>query len=70
MKALLQQLETGLYFQAPGEWSPEHENAHDFKSSVTARTYCLRQGIEGVQIVLKFGVDKYDIVLTAKQPSC
>ncbi|HWF19406.1 MAG TPA: hypothetical protein VG754_09060 [Verrucomicrobiae bacterium] len=67
MKALLQQVETGLYFHAPGEWTPEHQEARDFKSSVTARTYCLRHGIEGVQIVLKFESEKYDIVLPSRQ---
>ncbi|HZV37090.1 MAG TPA: hypothetical protein VFB72_21110 [Verrucomicrobiae bacterium] len=67
MKALLQQLDTGLYFQGPGEWTPQPERAHDFKSSVTARTYCVRNGVEGVQIVLKFDVEKYDIVLPARQ---
>lgn len=65
MKALLQQVGTGLYFSAPGEWTAEHGKAHDFKSSVTARTYCLRHSIEDVQIVLKFDVDRYDIVLPA-----
>lgn len=69
MKALLQQVETGLYFQTTGEWTPQPESAHDFKSSVTARTYCLRHGMDGVQIVLKFDVEKYDIVLPARQGS-
>jgi hypothetical protein len=66
MKALLQQMDSGLYFEAPGEWILDHESAHDFRSSLTARTYCHRNGIEGVQIVLKFDPDKYDIVLSAR----
>ena len=69
MKALLQQMETGLYFQNLDRWSPDHTEAYDFKSSVTARSYCLRHNIAAVQIVLKFDVEKYDIVLPARYPS-
>ncbi len=69
MKALLQQVETGFYFQNPERWTPDHAEAYDFKSSVTARSYCLRHKIAEVQIVLKFDVDKYDIVLPARYPS-
>ncbi len=68
MKALLQQPETGLYFKSLGEWTPDPEEAHDFKSSVTARSYCQTQGILNAQIVLKFGAEKYDIVLPAQYP--
>lgn len=68
MKALLQQPETGLYFKSLGQWTPDLEEAHDFKSSVTARSYCQSQGILNVQIVLKFSLDKYDIVMPAQYP--
>ena len=65
MKVFLQQIGTGLYLQALAEWTIEARNAHDFKSSVTARKFCLRHGIEDAHIVLKFEEDKYDIVLPA-----
>lgn len=68
MKALLQQSETGLFFKSLGEWTPDPEEAHDFKSSVTARSYCQSQGILNAQIVLKFSLDKYDIVMPAQYP--
>jgi hypothetical protein len=66
MKALLQQLGTGLYFKGPDSWTPDPLEAYDFKSSVNARTYCLDRGIPNAQIVLKFEVDKYDIILPAQ----
>lgn len=69
MKALLQQVGTGLYFQGQGQWTLDHGQAFDFKSSVAARTYCMRQGLNDVQIILKFEVDKYDIVLPARHTS-
>lgn len=69
MKALLQQVGTGLYFQGPGQWTLDHAQAFDFKSSVAARTYCMRQSMNDVQIILKFEVDKYDIILPARHKS-
>ena len=68
MKALIQQLGTGLYFLKQGEWTANHQEAHDFKSSVNARGFCLQQGLASVQIVLKFDREKYDIVLPAYYP--
>jgi hypothetical protein len=68
MKALLQQLGTGLYFLKQGEWTANYQEAYDFKSSVNARGFCLKQGLMSVQIVLKFDNEKYDIVLPAYYP--
>jgi hypothetical protein len=69
MKALLRQLGTGLYFISQGQWTADYQAAHDFESSVNAREFCLKQGLTNVQIVLKFDVEKYDIVLPAYYPS-
>ncbi len=63
MKTLLQQAGTGLYLKAAGKWTPDSGEARDFKSSVTARSYCESHHILHAQIVLKFNVDQYDIVL-------
>jgi hypothetical protein len=66
MKALLQQVGTGLYFKGVKEWTPNYQEAYDFKSSLSALGYCQRQGIPNAQIVLKFDLDQYDIVLPAQ----
>jgi hypothetical protein len=68
MRALLQQPGTGLYFLKQGDWTADYREAYDFKSSVNARGFCLKQGLMNVQIVLKFDTDKYDIVLPAYYP--
>jgi hypothetical protein len=68
MKALLQQLETGLYFKDPATWTASLAEAYDFKSSVSARTYCLDRAISNAQIVLKFENAEYDIILPAEYP--
>ena len=69
MKALLQQLETKRFYRHAGQWTEDALEAYDFKSSVTARTYCLQHHLSDVQIVLKFDSDKYDIVLPAFYPA-
>ncbi|MDB6112492.1 MAG: hypothetical protein JWR69_4242 [Pedosphaera sp.] len=66
MKALLQQVGTGLFFKGVKEWTPNYQEAYDFKSSFSALGYCQRQGIQNAQIVLKFDRDEYDIILPAQ----
>jgi hypothetical protein len=66
MKTLLQKANTGLYLGSTGRWTSDSDKARDFKSSVTARTYCESHGILHAQIVLKFNVDRYDIVLPVR----
>jgi hypothetical protein len=66
MKAFLQQVGTGLYFKGVKEWTPDYQEAYDFKTSLSALGYCQRQSIPNAQIVLKFDLDKYDIILPAQ----
>jgi hypothetical protein len=68
MKALLQQLETGLYFKDAATWTANLDEAYDFKSSVSARGYCFDRGISNAQIILKFDHAEYDIILPAQYP--
>jgi hypothetical protein len=68
MKALLQQIETGLYFKSPGQWTSNPGEAYDFESSLNARSYCVRCKMPGLQIRLKFEQDKYDIILPTEYP--
>jgi len=68
MRALIQRLDTGLYFQGLEQWTANSQAAFDFKSSVNARNYCVQHGIPNVQIILKFDLDKYDIILPARYP--
>lgn len=68
MKALLQQLGTKRFYRHAGNWTDDAQEAFDFKSSVSARTYCLQHHMNDVQIVLKFDAEQYDIVLPAFYP--
>ena len=63
MKILLQQKESGLYFRDIGSWDPDPAQAMDFLSSTSAIDFCVANKINGVQLVLKFEEQRYDIVL-------
>jgi hypothetical protein len=63
MRILLQQKITGLYFKESGVWTPSAAEAVDFLSSTKAMAYCATHKISGVQLVLKFDQEHYDIVM-------
>jgi hypothetical protein len=63
MRILLQQKETGLYFRDIGSWTRDAGDAMDFLSSTSAIDFCVLNKIAGVQLVLKFEEQRYDIVL-------
>lgn len=63
MRILLQQKETGLYFKDIGAWVRDTAEAMDFVSSTTAIDFCVTNKLPGVQLVLKFQDQKFDIVL-------
>lgn len=63
MRILLQQKQTGLYFKDIDAWISDSSEAMDFLSSTTAIDFCVANKISGVQIVLKFDEQRYDIVL-------
>ena len=63
MRILLQQKETGLYLQQVGAWTRDAGEGMDFLSSTRAIEFCAANNISGVQLVLKFEEQLYDIVL-------
>ena len=63
MRILLQQKETGSYLQDTGVWTRDPTKAMDFLSSTHAIDFCATHKILGVQLVLKFEEQHYDIVL-------
>jgi hypothetical protein len=63
MRILLQQKETGLYFKDIDSWTRHGSEAMDFVSSTAAIDFCVLNKLTGVQMVLKFDEQKYDIVL-------
>jgi hypothetical protein len=65
MKILLQQRDSGLYFETLASWTADAAEAMDFVSSTAALDYCAANKLAGVQIVLKFQEEKHEIVLPA-----
>ena len=63
MRILIQQKETGLYFRDIDAWTRNPAEAMDFLSSTSAIDFCVLNKISGVQLVLKFEEQRYDIVL-------
>jgi hypothetical protein len=63
MRILLQQKETGLYLKDLESWSHNPAEATDFISSTKAMDFCAANKISGVQLVLKFEDQAYDIVM-------
>ena len=63
MRILLQQKDTGLYFKQLDSWVRQHSEAMDFVSSTAALDFCKRNKLAGVQMVLKFEEQKYELVL-------
>ena len=63
MKVLVQDLTTAAYFQSPGSWTTEPEEAFVFPDSQAAGHFCLDNEIAHVQVVLKFEDDQYDVQL-------
>lgn len=68
MRILLQQKETGLYFSDVEAWSRESSEAMDFVSAAAAGDFCTANKLAGVQVVLKFDEERYDIVLSVAAP--
>ena len=68
MRIVLQETRTGQYLKELDAWSADSSEAKDFVSSTTAFDYCMAHHITGVQVVLKFDEEKYDIVLPMLPP--
>lgn len=66
MRILLQQKETGLYFKDVGEWVRPSAQGMDFVSSTAAIDFCVTNKVSGVQLVLKFEEQEYEIVLPVR----
>jgi len=63
MRILLQQKETGLYFKDINSWTEDTLDAMDFLNSTEAMDFCKSNNLAGVQLVLKFEQQRYDIVM-------
>lgn len=69
MRILLQNKETGLYFKDIDAWVRSGLEAMDFVSSSAAIDFCIANKLNGLQVVLKFEDQRYEIVLPMMQES-
>lgn len=63
MKVLLQDKESGLYLKEAGVTTRDTLEAMDFMSSSRAIEFCAIRKMDGMQTVLRFDQQHYDIVL-------
>lgn len=63
MKVLLQHRGSGLYLKEIGVTTGDRAEALDFLSSTQAIEFCMVNKISGMQIVLRFDDQHFDIVL-------
>jgi len=63
MRVLLQQKASGLYYKDKDLWTRLAAEAADFLCSTKAIDFCVANHLSGVQLVLKFDEQLYDIVL-------
>lgn len=68
MRIVLQQRDGSLYFKDIGSWTADPSDAMDFVSSTAVVEFCELNKIDGVQVVLKFEDEKYEIVLPEAIP--
>jgi hypothetical protein len=68
MRIILQQRNGSLYFKDIGSWTADPAEAMDFVSSADVLEFCMLNKIDGVQVVLKFEDEKYEIVLPEAIP--
>lgn len=67
MRILLQNRDTGLYFKDINSWVRSGSEAMDFVSSSAAIDFCVSNKLSGLQVVLKFEDQRYEIVLPVMQ---
>jgi len=63
MKVFLQQITTGFYVGANEPLVLDDEQARVFGGSLEAIDYCVAQGIDDVEVLLKFSDSRYDVRL-------
>jgi hypothetical protein len=63
MKVVLQHIDSGFYLKEAGTMTHDPAEAMDFLSSTHAINFCAVHKISGMQIVLRFQEQHFDIVL-------
>jgi hypothetical protein len=63
LRALIQQIPSGLYWKTGTGWVKDRDQAEGFGSADAAIFFCLGTEIRDTRIVLAFGDPKFDVLL-------
>jgi len=69
MKILVQNCLNHLYLKAPNEWTDNTAEAQSFTTSENAIEFCAEYHLPAVQIVLKFDLDHFNVMVPIT-PEC
>src|SRR5215208_6693770 len=64
MKVLLRNVETGLFYAAPDQWTQQHADALDFKTPDVALDQVAGAKLAAMEIVMHFEEAAFDVPLT------
>jgi len=60
MRTLLRKVSTGRYFQGPGQWTPDPQEAKNFKSIDRALDFISDWKLKDIELAFSFG-DSVDV---------
>jgi len=63
MRILLRDLDTGLYFREPEQWTAETERAQTFRHSAEAMDLARAEKVQNAEVVLAFEEPRYSVAL-------
>jgi hypothetical protein len=66
MRVLIQDCDSKNFYSGHGRWSESAASAKTFAGSVSALNYIRANKMGRAQIVLKFSLDEFDVVLPAE----
>ncbi len=67
MSILLRDVETGLFYEGPRQWTPQRSQAFDFEDVVRALETATRPGLNSVEVVINCSEDQGDLLLPVKE---
>ncbi len=69
MTILLRNIPTGLYFQRPGRWTGNAEDALDFKSAERARRFIANWRLRDVELAGAYNDNLYTTIVPLEAPA-
>ncbi len=64
LRVLLRDLQTGLLYAGPDQWTESYAEAREFESMNSAMDYVAQAKLRGMQVLMRFENPEYEIPLT------